>query len=61
MAIIQEPSATIVDGLYYKYVEIQNSSFILSNEVEIQSDNEMCGMFWLGERSQIVLATDVVR
>ena len=51
----------IYSGHYYKYIEFQNSTFILSNDIYIQSDDEMCVVFWLGEQSQIVLTTDVVR
>jgi hypothetical protein len=48
-------------GLYYRYIELQNNTFILSNDMYVQSNSEMCVLFWLGEESQIVLTTSVVR
>ena len=47
--------------LYYKFIELENSAFILSNNMYIQSNNETCVLFWLGEDLQIVLSTNVVR
>jgi hypothetical protein len=46
---------------YYKFIELNSSAFILSNHINIQSNNEMCVLFWLGDESQIVLTTNVVR
>ena len=48
-------------GLYYRFIELQNSTFILSNDMYIQSKDEICILFWLGEESQIVLTTEAVR
>ena len=63
VTIIEEFTASFGNSLYYKYVEIENSTFIYSNDLELQSSGEleMCVLFWLGENSQIVLATNVVR
>jgi hypothetical protein len=47
--------------LYYRYIELQNNTFILSSNMYVQSNGEMCILFWLGEESQIVLTTSVVR
>ena len=48
-------------GLFYRFIELQNSIFILSNDMYIQSNDDICILFWLGEELQIVLTTDVVR
>ena len=61
ITIIEEATASFGNGLYYKYVEIENSTFIFSNDLELESNGEMCVLFWLGENSQIVLATNVAR
>ena len=62
ITIIDESTASFGNGLYYKYVEIENSTFIFSNDLELQSSSgEMCVLFWLGENSQIVLVTNAVR
>ena len=52
---------SIGNGLYYKFMELKNSTLIYSNNMYIQSNNEACVLFWLGEDSQIVLTTNVVR
>ena len=62
--IIQGPLAEFeTQRLFYRYIQLQNNTFnILSSSVHIQSNNnEVCVLFWLGEESQIVLTTDVVR
>ena len=62
--IIQGPLAEFeTQRLFYRYIQLQNNTFnILGSSVHIQSNNnEMCVLFWLGEESQIVLTTDVVR
>ena len=61
VSITEESTASFGNGLYYKYVEIENSTLIFSNDLELQSNGEMCILFWLGENSQIVLATNMVR
>ena len=61
MSINEGSLNSIGNGLYYKFIELKNSTFILSNDMYIQSDNEMCVLFWLGEDLQILLTTDVVR
>ena len=48
-------------GFYYKFIELSSSVFILSNHIDIQSTTKMCVLFWLGDQSQIVLTTNVVR
>ena len=55
------PWNSIGNGLYYKFMELEKSTFILSNDMYIQSNNDMCVLFWLGEDLQIVLSTNVVR
>ena len=57
----EESLASLNNGLYYKYVELTNSTSILSNDIPLQSNNELCALFWLGEDSQVVLYTNVVR
>ena len=61
--LISEGSpVSLGSGLYYKFIELQNSTFILSNNIPLQSSNNgMCVLFWLGKDLQIVLTTDVVR
>jgi hypothetical protein len=55
------PLNVVGNGLYYKFIEIENSANILSNDMYIQSKGEMCVLFWLGEDLRIVLSTAVVR
>ena len=59
---MNEGSLNVVgSGLYYKFIELENSVFMLSNDMYIRSNGEMCVLFWLGEDLQIVLSTTVVR
>ena len=48
-------------GFYYKFIELSSSAFILSNHIDVQNSAKMCVLFWLGDESQIVLTTNVVR
>ena len=61
ITVREESLASLNNGLYYKYVELTNSTFILSNDIPLQSNNELCALIWLGEDSQVVLYTNVVR
>ena len=61
ITVREESPVSLNNGLYYKYVELTNGTFILSNEIPLQSNNELCALFWLGEDSQLVLYTNVVR
>ena len=59
--ITEGPLLEAGSGLYYRYIELQNNAYILSNDMYVQSDNERCVLFWLGEQLQILLTTNVVR
>ena len=49
------------NDLHYRFIELENSTFLLSIHVPILSDGDMCVLFWLGENAQIVLTTNVVK
>ena len=61
VAITEEPEAVLTKGLYSKYIQLPNSTFILSNSIRLESDGKLCVLFWLGRDSEVTLATNVVR
>lgn len=60
---MDEGSLNSIDGdeLVYRFMEVRNATYILSNDINIHSDDEKCVLVWLGEDLQIVLITNVVR
>ena len=61
ISIKEGPLLSLEANFHYKFIELSNSTFIVSNHFDIQSDNKLCVLFWLGDESQIVLTTNVVR
>ena len=61
MPVNEGSLSSIGSGLFYKFMEFENSVFILSNDMYIQSNNKMCVILWLAEDLQIVLSTNVIR
>lgn len=64
ISVLESPVRSLGNGLQYKFLELENSTFILSNDVVVESNNanDMCVLFWIGEAdTRIVLTTNVVR
>ena len=61
VVITEEPEAVLTNGLYSKYIQLPNSTFILSNSISLERDSGLCVLFWLGRDSEVSLATNVVR
>ena len=64
ITVKESPVSTIENGLQYRFLELADSTFILSNDILVESDNAngLCVLFWLGGAvTRIVLTTNVVR